>query len=310
MKHTAVVTLLMLLMFFGANVFGLFVVHSYVDLAATMESGTLTYHQLPFQMERPEIVEKTSFIYIMIAVLIATAVALLIIKLKFWKVWKIWYLLAVWLTSTVALAIFINNYAAIIISAIIALIKVYRPHFLFHNVSEALVYAGIAAMIVPVMDIFAVIMLLLFISVYDVYAVFKSKHMVTLAEAQQHTKVFAGFTMPYHEVKGIFFKPRKVKTKTKGAKKGTVKQGKGKVTYKTEKIRIAILGGGDVAFCLLFSGVVLKHFSFAATLLVPFCATIALGYLFCCSKKNKYYPAMPFVTAGCLLGYGILFFLF
>jgi len=38
-------------------------------------------------------------------------------------------------------------------------------------------------------------------------------------------------------------------------------------------------------------------------------STIALGFLFFLGKKDRFYPAMPFITTGCLIGYGIIFLL-
>ena len=43
----------------------------------------------------------------------------------------------------------------------------------------------------------------------------------------------------------------------------------------------------------------------AQALLIPLSAAIGLAALFAISKKGKFYPAMPFVSAGCFVGYGI-----
>jgi hypothetical protein len=40
-------------------------------------------------------------------------------------------------------------------------------------------------------------------------------------------------------------------------------------------------------------------------LIIPVAATIALTILLLMSKKNHFYPAMPFISIGCFVGYGV-----
>ena len=74
---------------------------------------------------------------------------------------------------------------------------------------------------------------------YDAYSVWKSKHMIKMAKFQAKSKVFAGLLVPY----------KKNREESKLPKKG-------KVSFKG--VKTAILGGGDVAFPLLFIGAVMK----------------------------------------------------
>ncbi len=122
-------------------------------------------------------------------------------------------------------------------------------------------------------------MLLILISIYDMYAVWKSKHMIKLAKFQSKNNVFAGFYVPYTIHKWKNAARRKVKT--------------------------AILGGGDVAFPLLFAGTVLKEAGIVSIIISVF-ATLAVLFLLLKGKKDTFYPAMPFITAGCLIGYGLI----
>jgi len=78
----------------------------------------------------------------------------------------------------------------------------------------------------------------------------------------------------------------------------------------------AILGGGDIFFPLLFTGVFMKYLivienlsklnSFLLSLIVVICVTIALSILFYKSRKDKYYPALPFLTLGCFIGFALV----
>ena len=150
--------------------------------------------------------------------------------------------------------------------------------------TQLFIYGGLAAIFVPILNLFAMIMLLFFISGYDMYAVWKSKHMVKLAKFQTST-AFAGVMIPY--------------------KLASLKKGK----KKKVKVKSAILGGGDIGFPLLFAGVIFKtllvkgvEMAFLKTLIIPVFVTITLGWLFVEAEKDKFYPAMPAVSVGCFLG--------
>ena len=98
-------------------------------------------------------------------------------------------------------------------------------------------------------------------------------------------KIFAGFLVPYVNKKDV---------KMKDIKKG-----------KNLKVSVAILGGGDVVFPLILAGIVLIERGLIPALIVVLGATLALSLLFYYSEKGKFYPAMPFITAGCLVFLGL-----
>ena len=82
--------------------------------------------------------------------------------------------------------------------------------------------------------------------------------------------------------------------------------------------KIAVLGGGDIGFPLLFAGVVMKGLmlnnaeliGFVKTLIIPVFVSLALLYLLVKGKKDKFYPAMPYLTAGCVIGYLVILLFF
>ena len=177
---------------------------------------------------------------------------------------------------------------ALIIALPLTFFKIFKRNILVHNATELLVYPGLAAIFVPILNVWTIIVLLLIISVYDMYAVWKSKFMVGLAKYQiQNLKIFTGFFIPYL-TKNQLLNYRKAKVK---GKKSRV------------KVSLAILGGGDVAFPLVFAGVMLRTAGLVPALIIVAFSTIALMALFAYSRKGKFYPAMPFITAGCLIGW-------
>jgi presenilin-like A22 family membrane protease len=285
MKRSTRITVILVIVFLFAQIAGLVVTNQYIQEKVVDEvTGeiTIVWGDLPLSIDRPDIDESSSFMFIFIAIIIGTIIALILMKFKIWIIWRFWFFLAVWICMTVALGAFINAILATIISLALALYKIFKPNIWIHNLTELFLYGGIAAIFVPVMNLFAAIVLLILISFYDAWAVWKSKHMVSLAKAQSKTKIFAGFVIPYKLPK----KPKKMKKAVK--------------TF--VPVKSAILGGGDIGFTLLFAGVVMKIVGFWTALIVPVFASIALAFLLTQSNKNKFYPAMPFLTVGCFLG--------
>jgi len=298
MKHTLKITLFLVFMFLIAQIIGLVIVKQYITVKDVVEINqetgeemvyaNISYSGLPLGIERPPIGETTSFMYVLAAILIGTVLFFFIVKWKKRVLWKVWFYLAVMLCLTIALAPFISPMTAWISALILAYFKVFRPQMILHNATELLIYGGLAAIFVPVMNLLSVIILLVLISIYDMFAVWYSKHMIKLAKFQTESKVFAGLLIPYKKVQ--------MGKKCKGGKKA--------------KVNIAILGGGDIGFPLIFAGVVMKGMllqnpalGFFKTLLIPVAASIALLLLFLNSRKGRFYPAMPFLTVGCLVGW-------
>jgi presenilin-like A22 family membrane protease len=180
-----------------------------------------------------------------------------------------------------------------------AALKVRGRSVLIHNITEPLLYAGIALLFVPLLNVTWALVMLAVISVYDYWAVFRSKHMVTMAEGLQKGAVFAGLSIPYKKSGKI---EARFEQESREARKGN----------RAENVRTAGLGGGDMMFPLLFTGAVLqalvasglgKAAAFLLTLILPAVLTITLVLLFWRASKNKFYPAMPVLSAGCVAGY-------
>ena len=49
---------------------------------------------------------------------------------------------------------------------------------------------------------------------------------------------------------------------------------------------------------------------FLKTLIIPLFVSLALFYLLVKAKKDKFYPAMPYLTVGCVMGYLIVLLFF
>lgn len=282
MKHNLKVTLLLLFLFLASHVVGLYVTKHYLPEAQAIELAP------GIIFEKPQMDEQTSFLPIFIAILIATGLALILIKFSAMRLWKLWFFISVVFTLSISFGAFIPSIFAFVLAIILAIFKVIKPNIYVHNITEIFIYGALAAIFVPILNLFSVVILLILISIYDMIAVWRTKHMVSMAKFQIKSRMFTGLLIPYNIPKQ--------KPIPKGAKTKLVKI----------QIKEAILGGGDIAFPLLFSGVILKLYGFLPALVISFFAALALFFLFVIAEKKKFYPAMPFVSAGCFLGYLVL----
>lgn len=317
MKHTIPVTLLLLIIFVLAQINGLFVLDYYIDVKESALAGKTIVHQDAYDQSNitvPEVEnESSSFIYIIIALFFGTALVLLIVKFKQRKIWKAWFFLSVVVTLVISLNTWIFRFlgksgisamtlygSTVAFCLILAYYKVFKQNIFFHNMTEVFIYGGLAALLVPILNIISISVVLLVVAFYDMYAVWKSKHMIEMAQFQTDEKVFAGLYIPYQRKEDSKISTSKKIISEKIAKTQT------SVKKITKKMNTAILGGGDVAFPLLFAGVVMKTTgSYLAPALVIATTTLSLGLLFYYGEKGKFYPAIPFVATGCFVGYGL-----
>ena len=76
MKHNLKITIIIVLLFLTTQLIGLKIVDNYDG------------KELPLGIERPEVEEEVGFIPLMFAILIATGLALILVKFGAMKIWK------------------------------------------------------------------------------------------------------------------------------------------------------------------------------------------------------------------------------
>ena len=254
MKHNFKIILIIIVIFLAAQFIGLYITSHYLTT------------DLPYGIEKPEFDPDTSFVPFFIFIIAATIIALFLSRFKSQWLWKAWFLLTVLLTLMIAFNVLMPVPVAFALAVIFAFWKVFRNNFYVHNFTELFIYGGLISIFANSFSILSAFILLILISIYDMIAVWKTKHMIKLAKFQSKLKIFAGILVPYG------------------------------------KNKMAILGGGDVAFPLLFVTALYPTYGLYS-LIVSLFAALALFLLFLYSKKKKFYPAMPFVTTGCVVSY-------
>jgi len=333
MKHNLKITLVIIVMFLISMLIGLAVVHSYDvhfgktsqkianETNVTIENPDVSIIRgtVPPPMEIKRTIDVVSILLsIIVAIAIAVILFFIFSKIRVHIVLKIWFIVVVFICLTIAFTmifysifgsgglfnflgkkVLLAEFVAVILAIILTIWKVKR-NVIAHNFTELFIYSGIAVIFVPILNVLAASILLILISIYDMIAVWKTKHMQALAKFQmEEVKIFTGFLLPYVnkkdkvKIENIKIQFKKIKSKKK--KENFMKKQK-------IKVNLAILGGGDVAFPLIFIGTILLTYGFAAALIVSLTTMLALTLLLFLAKKGRFYPAMPFLSAGCFLG--------
>ena len=171
MKHNLAITAILLSMFIVTQLIGLYVVGYYSPVERTV----------PFGLEPPQPQQPSDYNWFLSFIIFAFVIAVLILflftRFKLSFILKAWFFVVIVLALSVSLlAIFpiTKTLIALAIAIPLAVIKLSGRSFLVHNATELLIYPGIAAVFVPILNIWTMIILLLIISAYDIWAVWHS----------------------------------------------------------------------------------------------------------------------------------------
>jgi len=305
MKHNLKITSIILGMFLLTQFIGIIVLTADPLKVEAVIDGNIETISNPYLswIDPPEAESQKDFIFLFsqLVIVFIIAIFLLFFLMKF----KIEIFLRIWFFVVVSIALFLSFIAfekimpytielktalivALFLAILLAYFKIYKRNLLVHNLTEFLIYPGIAVIFVPILNVFTIISLLVLISVYDMWAVWHSGIMQKMAKYQiQKLNLFSGFFVPYVS--------KKVRLKLKKMKKSELKK-------KKIKVNVAILGGGDIIFPIITAGVMSNALGMISAILVILGATVGLAYLLYSSEKKKFYPAMPFISAGIFAG--------
>jgi len=284
-------------MFLITQLIGLFVINFYLQDGNT----------LPYGFDQQDLNKQNSvpFLFnLLFSFVIAIILVLILTRLKSIIFMRTWFFIVVCLALGLTLNVIFSlikmpmpGIFALTIGAIFSYFKVFKRNILLHNITELLIYPGIAAVFASILNIFTLIVLLILIAIYDVWAVWHSGIMQKMAKYQiENVRVFSGFFIPYAS--------KKIKDKIKMLRQKYKNHDiPGKVIKKNHiKVNLAILGGGDIIFPIISTGVILKTWGLTPALIVILFSFLALLYLFVFAKKKKFYPAMLYLSTGILLG--------
>jgi presenilin-like A22 family membrane protease len=275
----------------------------FVDLMGFLVAG-------PFEevgavaFENPS--DPLNLLYFFVILLVFTAIILLIIKFQKKKALRIIFLgaatmlifyvlypvLSIFATSVLSLGL------SIIGAAILLIVIVKKPEWYVIDAVALLIGVGATAMIGISLNIWIVIVLLIFMAAYDAVSVYRTKHMVDLADSVMDLKLPVMFVIPKKRGYSLL-------KETKGLKE----------KLRDEEEREAyFLGVGDVVFpgilaVAVFHNLVNNGFAMAMSVLAGTLSGFVALTVYV--VKGKPQAGLPFLCTGAILGYviaGILLF--
>ena len=232
----------------------------------------------------PEAGTTSSVAGFLFSFLIATTIIILL--LKFFKgglFFKFLMAFLIFVGSETVFSIFFPEIIAVLLAIGLVLLRFLIPNVFMQNFAIILAVAGIGATIGTLLPFEAVLILLAVLSVYDVIAVYRTKHMVSMFRGVIENGTPLALIIPE--------KLSDSRTKVKHATPGTG--------------RFLLLGTGDIAFPLVFAVSALK-FGLVSALSVILGAFVGLFciHLLLLQKKYGAIPALP-----PLIFFSLIFFL-
>jgi presenilin-like A22 family membrane protease len=246
-----------------------------------------------------------NLLYFIIVLLVFTAIILLIIKLQKKQALRTIFLGAVTLLIFYvlypALSIFVENdiltLALSIVGAafsLVALVK--KPEWYAIDATALLMSVGTAAIMGISLDIWLVIALLIAMAVYDALSVYRTKHMIDLADSVMDLKLPVMFVIPKKSSYSLLKETKRLKEKLKD----------------NEEREAYFLGVGDVVFpgilaVSAFHNIVNNGFAMGMSVLAG--TLFGFAALMAYVVKGKPQAGLPFLCSGAIIGYAVAGFL-
>jgi presenilin-like A22 family membrane protease len=273
-----------------------------VDLSAFLVAG-------PFEaagmvaFENPG--DPFNLLYFLILLLIFTAFVLLIIKLRRKQALRIIFLgattvLSIYVLYPILSLVIIDPYLCLVLSIVVAglllaaLIK--KPEWYVIDSIAFFTAAGAIAMIGISLDIWIIIVLLVAMALYDAISVYKTKHMIDMADSITDLKLPVMFVIPKKKGYSTLKETKTLKEKLE----------------EKEEREAFMLGVGDVVFpgilaVAAFHSLTTNSFIMALAVLAGTLAGFAvlIGYV----VKGNPQAGLPLLCSGAIAGYLIAGFL-
>ncbi len=229
--------------------------------------------------------------------LIVTLLILALLKISRGKagfLLQILFILAVFFGLDILFSTFIVEPGAAILAAGLVALRFLQPTVLLHNLVVIGGLAGIGGMLGLSLSPRDVIILLVILSIYDVIAVYKTKHMTKMAKEMIKKRVILGIIIP-EKISEL----RASMTEVEKDKIPIIKAPKlGKAG------RFMILGGGDLALpLLLITSVAHQNIWRSIIVLVFALLGLILMHLIFIKLKRRPIPALPPLAVFSILGY-------
>jgi len=228
-------------------------------------------------------------LYFSLATLFILFISLLGKRFKRGKevIFKALFIFAIVLGGLISFSLWLPDFFALILVVILVFGWLIKPIVFLHDFAMISGVVGVSCILGLSLNPLVMVAFLIIFSIYDYIAVYKTKHMVKIAKEMIETGAILGFILP-----------QKFSDLLAGLKKV-------RVPAKRVEGKFLVLGGGDVAFPLLFC-VSLLPSGILNSLIVGFYAFIGLLFsfvLFVSQKERKPIPALPPIALFSIIGF-------
>jgi len=254
----------------------------------TFVLGISTAYRINIIAPQPKIEVTPSFFYqFILSTAFAVAIILLIIRLiksgfKKRVLFRAIFLLAFFFGSLLFFEVWLGEPMALILLLFLIFLWLKMPNIFTHDLLLISGMAGLGSFLGLGLTPEAVAILLVIFSVYDVIAVYKTKHMVKMAKEMTEAGALPGLILPSRV---------------------------SELNTPLEKISLGgnflILGGGDIVFPLFFSVSALQGGIIKSVIIALF-ATLGLlasFWIFFQQKERRAIPALPPIALFSIIGY-------
>lgn len=167
MKHSFGILCILVGFFLVSQTVGLLVTRQYIDFSSSV-NGLTVWKSLPqlgdVPFARPDVNPDVVPVYLLFGILVGTLFVWFFARIQSVWLWKIWFFSAVFMCLYISFFSFMNQKFALFIALLLSALKIFRPSIVVHNLSEIFLYGGLAAIFVPMLNLFSAFVLLILIS--------------------------------------------------------------------------------------------------------------------------------------------------
>jgi presenilin-like A22 family membrane protease len=213
------------------------------------------------------------------------AVTIIFMAIKFLKGkfgFKLLFVFLIVVGSKTIFSAMFSDFVSTILALVVVALWVGLPYVLMHNLAIVLAISGISAELGFAVSFTTILVLMAVLSIYDVLAVYQTKHMITMFKDLMDRGVVLSIIIP------IKFQDFLKRTDIAHPKKGFM-----------------FLGTGDLAFPLIFAISALK-FSMHSSLFIIGGATVGAAlvfYLLVNQTQRRALPALPPIAICSFVGF-------
>lgn len=235
-------------------------------------------------------IAQISLVEILVYFLLATLLILFLLKAKHGrKFLNIFFILALFSGLQIVFNFWLNIFWATILAILFLIVKHYYSRVWLHNLIMILVLAGIGSVFGISISPWTAALILIVLSIYDVVAVFGTKHMVAMARGLMEQGIIIALIIP-EKISDWQEDFKKIKPSEK----------------------FVIMGGGDFAMSLILI-VSVVNYNWPNALVVAIFALLGVlitHWFFVHTRKRRPIPALPPIAFMGILGFIFSFFIF